>query len=136
MSKSNDDDILMAVGLTVAGIGVALIGIGFNMNTSVSTELGRVNNIGLLHQQSNYLLVGGFLLIVGIICAISAHFYLSKNNQIKCRYCAENIKADANICRYCGSSLIASLNDSGTVRAEQLNEKELNDLIKRIQSKD
>lgn len=135
MSKHKDYDILMLIGLCVAGVGLALIGIGFNMNTSVSTDLGRVNNLGLLHQQSNLLLIGGFLLIIGVVCSIFAHFYLANLKQTQCKYCAENIKADAKVCRYCGSNQDLNFSDQDTTSPEQLNENELNDLIKRIQSK-
>ena len=51
---------------------VAIILCFYALNMDVTVEVGdgtRVNNIGLMSQQQNYVILSGFLLIAGIICA-------------------------------------------------------------------
>ena len=37
------------------------------MKTTVSTAIGDVNNLGLMNDQQNYLMVSGFIAVVGAI---------------------------------------------------------------------
>lgn len=48
-------------------LSIVMIFISMNMDTSVSTSYGRVNNIGLLNDQSNLILLGAIGFLAGII---------------------------------------------------------------------
>ena len=41
------------------------------MNTTVETEFGSVHNLGLLSKQSNFLILGFFLISIGVILKIT-----------------------------------------------------------------
>lgn len=102
---------------------VLLLGIGgvlfsLSMDTSVPTGLGRVNNLGLMNQQQNYLIVSALVAIVGAILMLRER---SRNDSRqgdeagphmkpaaeasgkRCPDCAETVKRDAKVCRFCGN---------------------------------
>ena len=89
-----------------------------NMDVSVSTYAGRVNNIGLMSDRQNYLIFSGIIFLAGVILAIlgSKSEAASDSGNVKCKYCAELIKPDAVICRFCGrdvdKTIIPDKNDS------------------------
>jgi hypothetical protein len=63
--------------LRTGGGAVLLFGIVFglyalNMDTSVETAFGRVNNIGLLNDQQNYIIVAGIATLAGLIMMVMA----------------------------------------------------------------
>ena len=53
--------------LSLAAIGA---GLALFMDTSVSTSYGRVNNLGLMKDQQNYLMVCGVMAIIGTILVV------------------------------------------------------------------
>lgn len=86
----------------------------FGMDTSVPTGTGsRVHNIGLMRAQENAVLIGIGLLIVGaIFIAFGGRKGASTSDSVvdheqtkKCPFCAETIKKEAVLCRYCGKEL-------------------------------
>ncbi|WP_432741123.1 zinc ribbon domain-containing protein [Methylobacter sp. G7] len=96
-------------------IGIICAFSAITMDTSVATGLGgRVNNLGLMNLQTNLLIGAGIAFISGIMLigfssksrsGASRRSQTNDNNK-KCPYCAEIIKKEAVICRYCGKEQV------------------------------
>lgn len=99
-------------------VGMGLLYFGLTMDTSVeikypeNTEIlnldlpERVNNLGLMQDKQNYLMFGGICFVLGLIVVYA--FPSSKKEEEeeeietkKCPDCAETVKVDARICRFC-----------------------------------
>lgn len=63
---------MKATGLLLTFIGVVFGIYAFTMDVSVSSSrgYGRVNNIGLMNDQGNYLMISGFIILIGVILII------------------------------------------------------------------
>lgn len=98
-------------------IGICLFFVGFSMDTSVDsgTSFGRVNNIGLMKDQQNIIIFSGFLAVIStLILVFSGGEKASSKSQAvskqisgsrKCPFCAEFVKIEAVICRFCQKEL-------------------------------
>lgn len=104
---------MRTIGIVLLVIGVlGLLGTVF-MDTSVPSGGfgGRVHNIGLLSEKQNFLLVFGFVALIGAILATRrrgperASDEWSPNVR-KCPNCAEIIQLEAKVCRFCGGNLV------------------------------
>lgn len=101
---------MKAIGIVLLVLGAITFLVGFNIDTSVSTPIGRVNNIGLMSKQQNMIIFAGVLAIIGTIFTALA----GKNRQNipesgsmtrACPFCAETVKVEARICRFCQKEL-------------------------------
>jgi hypothetical protein len=63
---------MKALGIILFLLACMLGGAVLNMDTSVETGFGRVNNIGLMQEKQNYLIVSGVLAVLGIILMVAA----------------------------------------------------------------
>lgn len=59
------------VAITCVVLGVAGIVGALFMDTTVSSGIGRIHNIGLMNDQQNYLIVSGIVAIIGIILFVT-----------------------------------------------------------------
>jgi hypothetical protein len=85
-------------------IGIILGFSAIKLDTSVESGRGeRVKNLGLMNLQTNLIIGSGIAFISGILLI---GFNSKSNDKLsdnkKCSYCAEIIKREAKICRYCG----------------------------------
>lgn len=98
---------MRGLGITVLVLGLfAIIG-ALAMDVSVSSGTGRVNNIGLIADQQNYITIGGLMLLLGAVLAIAGRrreaVIESGKDCRACPICAETIKIAALKCKHCGS---------------------------------
>ena len=107
-------------GYFVLVVGMFCIVGALAMDVSVSSGVGRVNNIGLMAERQNLILIGGLMLLVGVIMAVAgkrqAEMVASSNDGRACPICAETIKCAAIKCKHCGSE-VESISVSGDVRS-------------------
>jgi len=129
--RNNGGESMKTLGIVLLLLGGLWLLLAFNMDTTVSTEarsIGgieipsmRVNNLGKMDERRNHLMLSSLLIVVGVILFVfgnskqsdSAPSQLpqpsSRGIQIednrKCPYCAELIKAKAIKCKHCGSTL-------------------------------
>jgi len=68
---------------------------------------GRVNNLGLMQDRQNGIIFGFGAALLG-----AALIYLGRDrtktlgaDERKCPFCAEHVKAEAKVCRYCHKEL-------------------------------
>jgi len=95
-------------GLFLIFVGVICAFLAIKMDTSVAIGLtGRVNNLGLMNLQTNLLIGAGIAFISGILLiGFSPKPEASSSEAIRiCPYCAEQVKAQAVICRFCQKDL-------------------------------
>lgn len=109
------------------GIAVLIVGIiwliaALNMDVSVGTGMGRVNNIGLMSQRSNFTLVGAAITLAGLLMVIFGKrdkpsnpdpvFASETKEDRPCPLCAEPIKRAAVLCKHCGSAVDSAAAES------------------------
>lgn len=100
---------MKAFGVFILIVGVILVFLSLSMDTSVTTTYGqRVNNLGLMRDQQNYIIFGSVCFLGGLLAVIFGKSQTSSRNEINCPFCAEKILAAAKVCKHCGRDIIAN----------------------------
>ena len=66
----------------------------------------RVNNLGLMAQRQNYMIASGVSIIIGLVLFFlptyrTENIPIYENENKKCSQCAEQVRKEAKICRFC-----------------------------------
>jgi hypothetical protein len=110
---STGETSMRGLGLMVLVGGLIGLLAAMGMDTSVSTDFGSVNNIGLMNDKQNYVVISCVALVAGVLMmivptSISPESTLATNkggHTRNCPYCAEVIKSEAIKCRYRGEKV-------------------------------
>ncbi|GLX91980.1 hypothetical protein Pfra02_45480 [Pseudomonas fragi] len=95
-------------------VGICWVVFALSMDISVSTGMGRVNNLGLMADRQVHAIVGGMIALAGLVMLIfggkvsaSAPSALAEVDTRPCPLCAETIKNAAIKCKHCGAEVEA-----------------------------
>lgn len=96
-------------GIFLAIIGAVAMIAALAMDVSVSSGIGRVNNMGLMADRQNYIIIGGILLLAGLLLLVMGGKAQASPESTfdtrPCPFCAETIKKAAVKCKHCGAEL-------------------------------
>ncbi len=70
------------LGITLLILGSVGALVALNLDTSVSTGFGQVNNIGLMNDRQNYLIASCFIALIGVILFVADRSSSSQSQQL------------------------------------------------------
>ena len=101
-------------GIFILIAGICWMIFALNMDVSVSSGMGRVNNLGLMADRQVHAIVGGMIALAGLLMLIFGERTAVTNTQVSaeidtrpCPLCAETIKNAAVKCKHCGADVEA-----------------------------
>lgn len=126
LSGDDPNELMKNIGIAFLVIGGIALMVGLNLDTTVASgiEGGRVHNIGLMNDRQTIVVIAGVIAIVGaIFVGFSSRNNVTRVNPMtaenrtrQCPFCAEHVKYEALVCRYCQRDLPSS--DSSVAAAK------------------
>lgn len=103
------------LGTTLIVVGLIGAVLSLMVDTTVDTGFGRVNNIGLIKDQQNYLILSSVAIVAGIAFLLlgGATAQTTSDASRACPQCAEIIKKAALKCRFCGAEVDPIVEEQG-----------------------
>ena len=90
-------------------VGICWVIFALSMDVSVSTGMGRVNNLGLMADRQVHAIVGGMIALAGLVMMLlggkgspPSRAETAEHDTRHCPLCAETIKNAAIKCKHCG----------------------------------
>ncbi len=108
--------------ILIAGAVIFVLALFMDTSVPVQSSPGdRVNNLGLMQDQQNFLLLGGLLVLAGLIM----YFFDAKKvtpmeEKKQCPQCAEFVQSKARICRFCNYEFTKPMNEEEDVDWDEL----------------
>ena len=96
-------------------VGICWVVFALSMDVSVSTGMGRVNNLGLMADRQVHAIVGGMIALAGLVMMLlggkgspPSRAETAEHDTRHCPLCAETIKNAAVKCKHCGADVVVA----------------------------
>ena len=93
-------------------VGICWVIFALSIDVSVSTGMGRVNNLGLMADRQVHTIVGGMIALAGLVMMLlggkgspPSRAETAEHDTRHCPLCAETIKNAAIKCKHCGAEV-------------------------------
>ena len=105
-------------------VGICWVVFALSMDVSVSTGMGRVNNLGLMADRQVHAIVGGMIALAGLVMMLlggkgspPSRAETAEHDTRHCPLCAETIKNAAIKCKHCGAEVEQTTSHPGQLEA-------------------